>query len=124
MSRSIRRVSIRRAPTRRPGRRRFDFSLLTSDFYNAPMMSARSCSVLVLVLAALTGPTPAAEQQTPAARVDFDREIRPLLSDRCFRCHGPDSAKRKAELRLDVRDGAFRKMDDGWAIVKPRDPAH
>ena len=87
-------------------------------------MAARSCSVLVLVLAALTGPTPAAEQQAPAARVDFNREIRPLLSDRCFRCHGPDSAKRKAELRLDVRDGAFRKLDDGWAIVKPRDSAH
>ena len=88
------------------------------------MTAARSCSVLVLVLAALTGPTPAAEQQPQPARVDFHREIRPLLSDRCFRCHGPDSSKRKAELRLDVRDGVFRKLDDGWAIVKPRDPKH
>ena len=88
------------------------------------MMAARLCSVLVLAIAALAGFISAAERASPpaAARVDFNREIRPLLSDRCFRCHGPDGAKRKAKLRLDVRDGVFRKIGDGWAIVKPRDP--
>ena len=39
-------------------------------------------------------------------KIDFDRQIRPLLSDNCFSCHGPDAAQRKADLRLDIRDSA------------------
>lgn len=57
------------------------------------------------------------------AKVDFNFQIRPLLSDRCYRCHGPDAGSRKAKLRLDTRDGALKELDDGWAIVKPGDPA-
>jgi hypothetical protein len=38
-------------------------------------------------------------------QVDFNRDVRPILADNCFTCHGPDEAKRKAELRLDVRSG-------------------
>ena len=41
-----------------------------------------------------------------AADIDFNRDIRPLLSDRCFRCHGPDVTHREADLRLDVEDVA------------------
>jgi hypothetical protein len=72
----------------------------------------------VLAGAVLTGQS-AAVRQPP---VDFTTEIRPLLSDRCFRCHGPDATKRKKELRLDNAAGAFKTLDDGWAVVKPGNP--
>src|SRR5579859_4519323 len=51
-----------------------------------------------------------AAAQTPAraAAIDFSRDILPILSSKCFACHGPDRAAREAELRLDQRDTAIR----------------
>ncbi|MBT7131014.1 MAG: DUF1553 domain-containing protein [Planctomycetes bacterium] len=57
-----------------------------------------------------------------AADIDFNDTIRPILSDRCFPCHGPDAAARKARLRLDRREDALAPRPDGAAIV-PGDPA-
>ena len=51
--------------------------------------------------------------------IDFNFQIRPLLADRCFKCHGPDEKARKKKLRLDTREGMFREMDDGFAVVRP-----
>ena len=53
---------------------------------------------------------------TLAEPPDFNREIRPLLSDKCFKCHGPDAEARKAELRLDRRQDAM----DAGAVVSGR----
>jgi cytochrome c553 len=51
----------------------------------------------------------------------YDRDVRPILADRCFSCHGPDAKKRQAELRLDQRESALAAHPDGIAIV-PGDP--
>jgi Protein of unknown function (DUF1553)/Protein of unknown function (DUF1549)/Planctomycete cytochrome C len=59
---------------------------------------------------------------TAAAPIDFARQIRPLLAQHCYNCHGPDEDKRKAELRLDLRTDAFAARDGGAAFVTG-DPA-
>src|SRR5215468_178681 len=53
-----------------------------------------------------------------AASVEYDRDIRPILSDNCYQCHGPDEKARKAKLRLDVKESAFR-VEDGITVIKP-----
>jgi hypothetical protein len=56
--------------------------------------------------------------------VSFNRDIRPLLSDRCFACHGPHEAKRKGNLRLDIPDGeqGALRVRDGYHVIKQGDP--
>ena len=59
-------------------------------------------------------------QITFAGDVSFNHDVRPILSDRCFACHGPDANERKAKLRLDQpdgKDGAYRELDGSAAIV-------
>lgn len=56
--------------------------------------------------------------------VSFNRDIRSLLSDRCFTCHGPDDAKREGDLRLDTSAGDLSPFSqrDGYYVIKPGDP--
>ena len=96
--------------------------------YRTPMNSSASpassmqCPLrfpLALVLLLLGG---SVAHPVAAADIDFNDTIRPILSDRCFPCHGPDAAARKARLRLDRREDALAPRPDGAAIV-PGDPA-
>ncbi len=81
----------------------------------AAMPPTSLLSGLLLLLAC----SPLATAQESAPR--YGRDVRPILSDRCFRCHGPDAGTREAGLRLDVRDDALAARDGGAAIV-PGDP--
>ena len=69
---------------------------------------------------------PAASSPQPSnasAPIDYARQIRPLLSDRCYRCHGPDEAQRQGGLRLDQRDAATAKLESGATAIQPGDMA-
>src|ERR1051325_2340921 len=52
-----------------------------------------------------------------ASKVDFNYDIRPIISTKCYHCHGPDEKSRKAKLRLDIREEALKEHDDVRAIV-------
>jgi hypothetical protein len=43
-------------------------------------------------------------------KIDFNYHVKPILSDKCFACHGPDVKKRQAEFRLDTEEGAFKAL--------------
>src|SRR5262245_20736273 len=74
--------------------------------------------VLVLVVF-LVGALPLRAADPP---VDFSRDVRPILSDKCYACHGPDEKARKAKLRFDTKEGAFR-VRDGEAVISPGNSA-
>ncbi len=75
----------------------------------------------LIATAALGTVSPAKAADKPARTIDFNREIRPILSNYCFQCHGPDAKKRKGvsrPFRLDNEDGAFADLGGYRAIER------
>ncbi len=94
------------------------------DFRAFPRHCSITCDCFHLVAGtlltvALVGSLSHAEDPVSSpATVQYNRDVRPILSDNCFYCHGPDAGHREADLRLDVREAAV----ESWAIV-PGEPS-
>ena len=61
----------------------------------------------------------APKNSAPAPKIDFTREVRPVLASHCFKCHGQDEGARKARLRLDVRENALQPAKSGELPIVP-----
>jgi len=80
------------------------------------------CATLMHIAQASPQGTPATPPEPLPATIQFNRDIRPILSDKCFQCHGP--ASQQATLRLDLEDGARRALSGGRFAIVPGDPAN
>lgn len=78
-----------------------------------------------LVVREAAAGSPAARSSAPSegSRLEFNRDVRPILSDNCFACHGPDRNQRQAGLRLDREEAAKTRLASGSVAIVPGDPS-
>jgi hypothetical protein len=84
--------------------------IASTHFHGVGSLLLGSARALVVCLSMLSS--------ARAQSIDFQRDVRPILAEHCFHCHGPDDAKREAGLRLDLREAATAKLEsDATAVV-------
>ncbi len=77
----------------------------------------------LFVALATAVPATAADPSPSAEAIDYDRQVRPILSKHCYACHGPDAAQLEADLRLDQKQTALAELSSGKRAIVPGDPA-
>lgn len=79
---------------------------------NSPYQSCRSVALVLLTVLLFQS-----DQMSAQETIEYNRDVRPILAEHCFACHGPDSAAREADLRLDEREGALE-----FGAIVPHEP--
>jgi len=99
--------------------RRFTVFAGATVFTGATVLAG--ATILAGAAGAWLASTPLVAQEQ--RQIDFSRDIRPILADKCFHCHGPDESARESDFRIDTRAGAFAENDgaerDGQAAIVP-----
>ncbi len=77
---------------------------------------------LALLILSAAAATAVETSKSAAAKIDFNRDVRPILSENCYKCHGPDESSRKAKLRFDLRAEALKPAKSGDIAIVPNAP--
>ena len=104
-----------------PASRSLSVKTLTPLLISRPRLARGVGLSLSLTVVAATGLLLGTEGTATASEISFNEEVRPILSENCYQCHGPDAEERKADLRLDTEVGARQDLG-GYAAVVPGDP--